>query len=142
MQLRWASVGRAVAIAAAVIAAIAGLPALLGSDRPPPVPADVGLATVDPTDVWLPPDPAPVSDAAAARTPSSAYAKPSPKPAKRRPAKGGRPERHARRRGGERAERRPGAAAPAPSVQAVSPAYLPAPSYSPPSVTGEFRFER
>src|SRR5436190_23513449 len=43
-QIRWRSVGRAAAVAAAVIAGIISLPALLGSDKPPPVPADVGLA--------------------------------------------------------------------------------------------------
>jgi len=42
-QIRWSSVGRAAAIAAAAIAGVAALPALLGGDRPPPVPADVGL---------------------------------------------------------------------------------------------------
>src|SRR3954466_11680414 len=43
-QIRWASVGRAAAVVAAAIAGIVSLPALLGSDAPPPVPADVGLA--------------------------------------------------------------------------------------------------
>jgi hypothetical protein len=43
-QIRWQSVGRVAAIAAAVIAGIVSLPALLGSDKPPPVPSDVGLA--------------------------------------------------------------------------------------------------
>jgi hypothetical protein len=43
-QIRWRSVGRGAAIAAAVIAGIFSLPALLGNDKPPPVPPDVGLA--------------------------------------------------------------------------------------------------
>jgi hypothetical protein len=43
-QIRWRSAGRAAAIAVAVIAGIISLPALLGSDRPPPVPDDVGVA--------------------------------------------------------------------------------------------------
>jgi len=42
-QIRWPGVGRVAVIGAAVIAAIAALPALMGSDRPPPVPEDVGL---------------------------------------------------------------------------------------------------
>src|SRR5215204_6209442 len=51
-QIRWPGVERVAVIGAAVIAAIAAFPALMGSDRPPPVPADVGL-------VPLPPAPAP-----------------------------------------------------------------------------------
>src|SRR2546423_1240045 len=43
-QIRWRSVGRAAAGAAAVIAGVISLPALLRSDKTPPVPADVGLA--------------------------------------------------------------------------------------------------
>src|SRR3954465_10718049 len=42
-QIRWGTVGRAAAVVAAAIAGIVSLPALLGSDAPPPVPPDVGL---------------------------------------------------------------------------------------------------
>jgi hypothetical protein len=55
-QIRWRSVGRAAAIAAAAIAGIISLPALLGSDKPPPVPPDVGLrpAPAEPTPAATP----------------------------------------------------------------------------------------
>ena len=43
-RIRWANAGRAAAIAAAVLAGLATLPALLGEDEPPPLPEDVGLA--------------------------------------------------------------------------------------------------
>ena len=42
-QIRWASAGKIAAIAAAALAGVASLPAVLGSDAPPPVPADVGV---------------------------------------------------------------------------------------------------
>src|SRR5262245_52164389 len=53
-QIRWPSVGRAAAIGLAVVAAIAALPALLGSGSPPPVPDDVGLAPRPPIAVSAP----------------------------------------------------------------------------------------
>src|SRR4051794_11994308 len=43
-QIRWGTLGRVLAVVAAAVAGIVSLPALLGSDSPPPVPADVGLA--------------------------------------------------------------------------------------------------
>jgi hypothetical protein len=54
-QIRWQSVGRAAAVVAAVIAGIVSLPALLGSDKPPPVPADVGLVAPSAPPVPAPP---------------------------------------------------------------------------------------
>ena len=56
-KIRWANAGRAAAIAAAVLAGLASLPALLGGDEPPPLPEDVGLAQVAPPPVAVPPAP-------------------------------------------------------------------------------------
>jgi hypothetical protein len=59
-RIRWSSAGRAAAIAAAALAAIAVLPSLLGGSEPPPLPADVGLApTATPEPVVIPAPPAP-----------------------------------------------------------------------------------
>src|SRR3954463_9998393 len=64
-QIRWSSVGRVAAVVAAAIAGIVSLPALLGSDAPPPVPPDVGItpapvaATPAPVEAPTPPPPAP-----------------------------------------------------------------------------------
>jgi hypothetical protein len=48
-RIRWASAGKLAAIGAAAVIGIASLPALLGGDAPPPVPADVGLVPPPPT---------------------------------------------------------------------------------------------
>jgi hypothetical protein len=53
-QIRWMSLGKVVAIAAAAIVGIVSLPALLGSDAPPPVPPDVGLSPAPVATVPLP----------------------------------------------------------------------------------------
>jgi len=137
-QIRWASVGRAAAVVAAAIAGIVSLPALLGSDAPPPVPADVGLAQAP-----LTTQPAPVK---ARATPPRASR---PKPL--RPTGNRLAQRRPRHR---LAHRRPPhhhlhhahashdhASTPSAPAQAPSPAYIPAPAYSPP-LPGEFQFER
>jgi hypothetical protein len=139
-QIRWASVGRAAAIAAAVVVGIVSLPALLASDRPPPVPPDVGLAT-PPTADPIPANPAPVEP--------HAVAAPKDRPGRhhslRHPAKSHLvrehhgPDRRSRQsHPGRRHEAQPVAEASPPSP----PAYVPVPSYPPPSQPGEFRFER
>jgi hypothetical protein len=143
-QIRWGSVGRAAAIAAAAIAGIVSLPAVLGSDKPPPVPADVGLA----------PQPQ-------ARVPVAGPAEPAlPNPAsKAHPGGSGEFFRHIRnnspkgRRLGRKAPNRrrsskvshpraehapPTPPPPSSPVPASPPVY----SYVPPASSGEFRFER
>jgi hypothetical protein len=63
-RIRWSNAGRAAAIAAAALAAIAVLPSLLGGSEPPPLPADVGLAPAatpaTPLPAQPPPPPLPV----------------------------------------------------------------------------------
>jgi hypothetical protein len=56
-RIRWRSAARIAGIAFAAIGAIAAIPALMGSDAPPPVPADVGLIPTQ-TAVSPPPPPA------------------------------------------------------------------------------------
>lgn len=76
-KIRWANAGRAAAIAAAVLAGLASLPALLGGDEPPPLPEDVGLAQVAPSSVTAPPAPAapvPVKPPKAAEPPKKRLA--------------------------------------------------------------------
>jgi hypothetical protein len=127
-QIRWRSVGRAGAIAVAVIGGLIALPSLLGGGDPPPVPPDVGLA---------PPSPAALP----------------PAPAQHRLAKGGEPhsQRHPPRRHSRPARSRPdgrhrGRDRPQPrptAPQATSTAYSPPVySYPPPPSPGEFHFER
>jgi hypothetical protein len=142
-QIRWASVGRIAAIAAAALAGIASLPALLGGDAPPPVPADVGLApppTTNPNPTAAPPPPM------IAATPPS---KP-PRPARRESAKFGHPEPASGDRRRDHDDRgrdhsgkgRAGAQAvvespPVPTVVAAPPVY----SSPSPSSGGEFQIE-
>jgi site-specific DNA-cytosine methylase len=134
-------VGRAAAIAAAVVAGIVSLPALLGSDRPPPVPPDVGLAAPPATD--------PVAaDPARVEPPTAAAPKDRPgrhRAARRHPEShlvrthqsGGKRSRQSHR--GRQHEAQPVAEAPPPHP---APTYVPAPVYSPPPQPGEFLFER
>jgi hypothetical protein len=84
-RIRWANAGRAAAIAAAVLAGLATLPALLGEDEPPPLPEDVGLGGVAPA------APAPVPPTPAAHfTAKPPQAMPAgQREAKRRPKRGG-----------------------------------------------------
>jgi hypothetical protein len=126
-------VGRAAAIGAAVIAGIVSLPALLGSDRPPAVPPDVGLTPRPAVD--------PIPAGAAAIEPPAPPA-PKERSVDRRPAKphvvrehSARPKR-SRHHGHHRERPRPKASPPPP------PIYAPAPVYVPPPQPGEFRFER
>jgi hypothetical protein len=128
-QIRWPSVGRAAAIGLAVIAAIAALPALLGSDGPPPVPEDVGLV----------PPPVPVG----AEAPEPLGPEPPPLPVKR----AGNVGREARPQAGSGSpaqkgrspqEKRP--ADDGESEVAAEPV-CPAPVYSPPASSGEFQIE-
>jgi hypothetical protein len=134
-------VGRAVAIAAAVVAGIVSLPALLGSDRPPPVPPDVGLAPPEAADP-IPANSVPVEPATAGGQkdrPGRHH------PARRHPARShlvrehqGRGKRSRQSHPGRQHEDQPVAEASPPPA----PAYVPAPIYSPPPQSGEFRFER
>ncbi len=135
LQIRWQSVGRAAAIAAAVIAGIVSLPALLGSDRPPPVPPDVGLR---PAPVASAPPPAPGPDpappAAPKREPGVHHRlvkrrhRPHPRPHRGRP----RPAHHG--------HSRPPQTAPPP---VTAPTYVPPVySYVPPPPRSEFGIER
>ncbi len=140
--------GRVAAIVAAAIAGIASLPALLGSDAPPPVPPDVGL-TPPANSAPLPasgeppllspsstakPHPrhhGPGRDSRAHAHPRRANAHPLPEQAHpRREQAHPRPD-HRHREEGERGEPSP-------------PAYTPAPAYPNPSSSGsgEFRIER
>ena len=142
MQLRWASVGRVAAIAAAVVAGVAGLPALLGSDRPPPVPADVGLAPpAEPADVVQAPAAEP---AEVAQMPPPLSAHSAPKQAKHRLAKNAEPRsKQGSHLEQQRSRRRISAdAAPADQVQTPAPMYEMPPTDSLPPESGEFRFER
>jgi hypothetical protein len=135
-QIRWASLGRVAAIAAAVLAAIVSLPALLGGERPPPVPGDVGLV----------PSPSVAATEPALPAPAAATAEPPP-------VRSGAVEREGGRGGGQQASGhkrqhrqsrdRDQSGAEDQSQQAWAPAatYAPAPVYSPPA-PGEFRFER
>ena len=150
-QIRWQSVGRAAAIVAAGIAGIASLPALLGSDKPRPVPPDVGLMS-PPASAALPPSPqspaaTPQSQASRRQSRASTGRRPHSRLAERRRRR--RPDRH-----GAREERKPGHwhrgegsdrgdVTPPPPPAPVAPAYSP-PTYSylPPPNPGEFTFER
>ena len=132
--------GRALGIAVAVVAGIISLPALLGSDRPPPVPADVGLA---------PPPAEPVPTHLPAATPAAL-----PRPSKlakggRRRVTGHKPDldrpgfsgSHRRKRSHRRHSphrEAPEAVVP-PSTSAYTP---PVYSYVPPPARPEFGFER
>jgi len=146
-QIRWRSVGRAAAVAAAVIAGIISLPALLGSDKPPPVPADVGLA---PTPASAPvASPAePVDPNAATKTDPDGSGKflrdrRRNSPRRRLATEGkNRGRSHSRREGphpDSKPDHRPDPAPPPPSLPVQSP---PAYSYVPPPSPGEFHFER
>jgi hypothetical protein len=117
-----------VGIAIAVIAGIVSLPALLGSDRPAPVPADVGLA---------PPPAEPVPADVPAATPAAM-----PRPPKQ--AKGA---RHRRKRSHPRhsphREAPETVVPPSTSVSPSTSAYTPPVySYVPPPARPEFGFER
>jgi hypothetical protein len=121
------------AIALAAIAGIAALPALLGGEKPPPMPPDVGLirpAAAPPTAAVPPPAPVP---------------KPSPvEEPPRQPARrlAGKPSHEPRRSGRHRRrhhQRSPDPPAPpVPSSSSAPPVY----SYVPPPHNGEFRIER
>jgi hypothetical protein len=133
-------VGRAVGIAVAVLAGIISLPALLGSDRPPPVPADVGLA---------PPPAEPVPGEVPAATPAAMPRPPKQVKGGRRRLTGRNPRldrpdssaSHRRKRSHPRHgphRDAPEAAVP-PSTSAYTP---PVYSYIPPAARPEFGFER
>jgi hypothetical protein len=143
-QIRWGSVGKAAAIVAAAIAGIASLPALLGSDRPPPVPPDVGLAP-PPTSAPLQ---APVTPPPARSTPPTPTRRDHHRLAKR---KRDRERSHPRRERSHpdrehphphRKHARHPHEPDAPPV-ASPPAYAPPVySYVPPPSQGEFQIER
>jgi hypothetical protein len=129
-------VGRAAAIAAAVVAGIVSLPALLGSDRPPPVPPDVGL-TPPPAPDPVPAEPSPLEPPIPAAPEEGAAP---PRTAKHhlvreKRARGSR-SGHQRGRGHHQPQRP--ATPPAPQT---TPSYLPPPIYAPPAQPREFRFE-
>ena len=134
-QIRWQSVGRAAAIAAAVIAGIVSLPALLGSDRP--ATRSPGRGPLAPARGTCPRgDSRPVrgtTDGTAALTEATEGAISVPPTAPSPPRH--RRDRHRRRHHDPQAS--VVTTAPAPS-----PTYAPAPIYSPPPQPGEFRFER
>ena len=123
-RIRWTGVGRATAIGLAVVAAVAALPALLGSGAPPPVPDDVGVA---------PPSPPIAGSVDVAAEPLH----PESPPLVKRPARGeekrkrDKPPRRQRRHDRDQAE----------TTVAAVPTYVPAPLYVP-SSSGEFQIER
>src|SRR4051794_29474796 len=128
-QIRWGTVGRVAAVAAAGITGIVSLPALLASGSPPPVPSDVGLApppTTASQPLFNPPSAPPAHPRRRLAHRSTVRERPHP------PGKRSHPHRV---RGADHA--------PPPSGSASSPAY-PAPVYSyvPPSRHEEFGFER
>jgi hypothetical protein len=135
-------VGRAAGIGAAVVAGIISLPALLGSDRPPPVPPDVGLAPppAEPVQAAVPPPPAPPI-----RAPKRPGRGDHRLATRKRPRERSRPRRkRSERRDGSHRRSGPAqrdtaetAAAPAPPIY-VPPVY----PYVPPPSSGEFQFER
>jgi hypothetical protein len=124
-----------------VIAGIVSLPALIGSDKPPPVPPDVGLAPAPANNgasaETAVPNPAPKADADGVGKFFRHTRKNSPR---RRSSRGQRHERahrsarhsHARQGNSERTH------AP-PSLPVFSP---PVYSYVPPPTPGEFQIER
>jgi hypothetical protein len=134
-RIRWASVGRAAAIALAVIGGLIALPALLGGGSPPPVPADVGLAP-PPATAQLPPAPAVPPPALPVERPQGkrdhGRERSLPRRARSHPE---RKRLHARHRHHDNTE--------APSAPALPPlSAAPTYSYVPPPSPGEFRFER
>jgi hypothetical protein len=125
------------AIAAAVIAGIVSLPALLGSDRPPPVPPDVGLRPppAQPVPAVVPPAPDPAASprpGAPGRDRRDRRLAARKRRRERSRRKHQRPRRRSRAHGADWSN-----AAPSP------PPYAP-PVYShvPPPSHGEFEFER
>jgi hypothetical protein len=135
-RIRWAAAGKLAAIAAAVLAGLAALPALLGGDEPPPLPEDVGLGQV------APPAPAATATTPETAAPTGAAPLPVKSPAANRPprapakAKSPRERDGSRRPRRERSQERPRADEPPP---VAVPTYTP--SYSPPPVRGEFQIE-
>jgi hypothetical protein len=131
-QIRWPGVGRVAVIGAAVIAAIAALPALMGSDRPPPVPADVGL--LPPPSASAPP-PAPLAPEVPSQPRSPAH---QIRRQKGDSANGKRPrhlDRGRRRKGTDSQEDE------ADSDVSPTPSPVYVPSYAPPPPIREFRIE-
>jgi hypothetical protein len=129
-RIRWSSAGRAAAIGAAVLAAIAVLPTLLSADEPPPLPDDVGLAPAVEPQAALPPpppDPAPVAPAPKERS--------KPAPERRRHPRHPRSRRPRDRRDGTGGEEAVTASPPAGS-------YTYTPGYSLANPSPEFSFER
>jgi len=127
-------VGRVVAVAAAAIAGILSLPALLGSEAPPPVPADVGLAP-SPASVEATADPAPRNPAPKADPgPSGELFRHTRKKSARRATADTKPRHPAHGRPKRRGS----------TIQTSSPPSLPvpAPVYIPPAAAEHFGFER
>jgi hypothetical protein len=136
LQIRWRSVGRAAAIGVAVIAGIISLPALLGSDRPPPVPPDVGLTAppAEPVPATVPPPPAspmPAPKRSGRRDHRLAKEKKS--------SKRSRPGRKGSKRRNDPGRTHSDETVPAPAALIYSP---PVYSYVPPPSPGEFQIER
>ncbi|MGA8925251.1 MAG: hypothetical protein WB462_03415 [Solirubrobacterales bacterium] len=128
--------GRATAIAAAGIAGIVSLPALLGSDKPPSVPADVGLVQPPPSA----PPPPPLTQAASPAPTAKSRRTRRRQAGRRGPREHPHPlgeHPHPRNHHHAHGVRRTPAASPSPST-ASPPVY----SYVPPPQPGEFRFER
>jgi hypothetical protein len=133
-QIRWQSVGRIAAVAVALIAAVAALPSLLGSDSPPPVPDDVGLvpppidatAELPPEPLSPAPPPIPASQLPENESPARGHETGSEPPPRRRK----RSNRGVAPPGDERAG----------EARSVS-VYMPVPAYSPPASRREFGIE-
>jgi hypothetical protein len=162
-RIRWGSLVRLAAVAAAVLAGLAVLPALLGSDEPPPLPEDVGLAEVAPpappeAPVTPDPTPPPVGTAPISAKkvdgPAKKLGGPARKPVGKR-AHGRRGESGGKGRGnegppgGEESQQDTGgrgskARKEQPAGDAVAPEAIPTytPSYSRPPSRGEFEIER
>jgi hypothetical protein len=137
-QIRWASLGRALAIGAIVLLGVISLPSLLGGGSPPPLPKDVGLAQAPPP---APPVPASVvaPTTPVAQSPEKRSAKASKSRRSRERAGGHRPgEGHKNKSEGERGSQTGSAV----GTSAPSIAVAPAPGYAPAVRRGEFRFER
>lgn len=136
-RIRWASAGKAIAVGAAVLAAFASLPALLGGPDPQPLPEDVGLAGVAPE------APAPVEvppPAAPPRVPGSVKReledRRTRERAQRGPSRPKRPDRRQRDRDDQIGE--PSSNPPPP----VSPLAVDVPRPPAPRPRREFHFER
>ena len=134
-RIRWRILARIAAVALAAAAAVASLPALLGSGAPPPVPDDVGLAppltaATDPPSEPLSPAPPPIESAVVRKREAAERADESDQD---------RPRRRRNRRRRAKLDRDDDASeARSVPVEIPASAYSP---YPPPATRGEFGIE-